>query len=109
MRRFFLLFFLAKKSAPEHQNALEPKELLWIPMLRVSGNTWKPCNRSNITSSSPWVEFVTEAAICTISASSSTEEVEGTLLAHSVIETYQSPVQFRRNINVRVVSQKLMP
>ena len=63
---------------------------------------------ANVTSSSPWVEFVTEEAIGTFYASSSTEEVEDTLLAHSVIETYQSPVQFSRNINVRVVSQKLM-
>ena len=38
MRRFFLLFFLAKKGAPEHQNALEPKELLWIPNAK---SQWK--------------------------------------------------------------------
>ena len=63
---------------------------------------------ANVTSSSPWVEFVTEEAICTFCASSSTEEVEDTLLAHSVIETYHSPVQFSRNIKVRVVPQKLM-
>ena len=63
---------------------------------------------ANVTSSSPWVEFMTEEAICTFYASSITEEEEGTLLAHSVIETYQSPVQFSRNKNARVVPQKLM-
>ena len=33
-----LAVFPGKKSAPEHQNALEPKELLWIPNAK---SQWK--------------------------------------------------------------------